>query len=362
MKMNTTAALILATRPTATINTTIDHVPDQERAPIIVANLMLGLAVTLTNGLVIFAYIIRKQVRTRISQFLINLAVADFFSGCIAIPLNTFYGRSRTMLENVSDSACIVILSCPTLLATMAVLSIVMVAVDRLISILHPFQYAEIVTPKRSGMIIALVWLYAILYSTAPGLFPGAMDSPVSVSCSGTYAYGSGYAYMLVFGIVIPAMVTVMTIYLIIYRIANRHVKELQKLFVARNPTPEQRKLNSNSKAAKTAFFITALFVISWVPFLMSLQVVVLAHLGIIQIHDQQLKAALQKSIAITATMAYIISAVNPVIYCLRDRVLKHHVKSILTCGRCKSANIGPNSGDLDGHSVDTVISVIPTQ
>ena len=347
--MNVSESISLTTEFTNPANRTLGF----HRQPFIVAfNLILGLFVASTNGMVILAYILRKGVRKRISQFLINLAVADFLSGCVGMPLNAFFGRDPLMMEkyDISAGACVVVLMCPILLSITAVLSIVMVAIDRLVSILRPFHYTNIVTRGRSLLAILTAWIFAFLYSLSPTIFARAMNEPVQLNCAGNYVYGSAYSYTFVFAIMLPAIVIVTVIYLIIYRVANRHFKELQKLVIISNPSPEQKKLTSNSKAAKTAFVITTLFVVSWVPFLTLIQLLTLWNVQSIDL-DENASSVILKCVPVTATMAYIISAVNPVIYCLRDPLLKFHVRKLLTCGRYTPATVSPMSCDLDGNS-----------
>lgn len=114
--------------------------------------------------LVIFRYC--GTVREKMNNtFVVSLAVADLMIGLTIIPLYICYGVAfePRWLVKLEGFLWIVTTSATTH-------SLSAVSIDRLISVIYPLRYHQIITRKRCTVSILLIWLGSVIFGS-PRLF-----------------------------------------------------------------------------------------------------------------------------------------------------------------------------------------------
>ncbi|CAH1789859.1 unnamed protein product [Owenia fusiformis] len=334
------------------------------RSAITACILMLAVFITFTNGMIICFYMLKPNVRKHVSVFILNLVVVDFQNGILAVPLAAF---RRELSASPNTYLCAFSSVWPPVLLLAVISSILLVAADRLISIIKPFQYNEIVTRPRKGIAITTVWVWSIMFGCAPligsrtpggiriSVFPGEI---VDAFCDEHYVYTQTYIlFYLSLGILAP-LIAIISIYIAMYRIAQRHIKAINAIQTASNDTEYEvkggkvNKIVNISKAAKTAFIMSTLFVLCWVPFMIVLQLLILARISDLSKYLDSSK--IEIGLGGAAFLAYLVSCVNPIIYSLRTPTLKQNLRLTFCwiCHRNKVESFSGKERDLEGSMV----------
>lgn len=147
-----------------------EPLPTRSTLSIWLCSLTVGLICLWTilgNIAVIYAIVNTRQLKDKVSSiFLINLSITDLSSAlfvmlsalfCIALDLH----RVNTIWCNFmcAMNYCLIIVS----MMTLAVIS-----VDRLLSVLFPFKYHDVVTSRRVMTVITFTWIQGLIFGVAP--------------------------------------------------------------------------------------------------------------------------------------------------------------------------------------------------
>ncbi|XP_071511035.1 beta-2 adrenergic receptor-like [Diadema antillarum] len=104
------------------------------------------------NGLVVYAVYRYHRLRTPTYLIIASLAVADFFTGLIGIPVYLYFSLSR---NTTCDPFVGSVLTAPLMVfSAVSFTLIIIISVDRYIAITRPLRYASIVTTKRVRSIL----------------------------------------------------------------------------------------------------------------------------------------------------------------------------------------------------------------
>ena len=127
--------------------------------PLIILLCIIGLLIIAVNGLVIFLIHKKKTLRTLTNMFLTSLALSDFMSGLVGIPLLVICLAGDII--NVCVSSTIFI----RFTAISSVCHVLLIAFDRYIFIVYSFNYHFLVTKRRAIVAIFAIWLLSLLAS-----------------------------------------------------------------------------------------------------------------------------------------------------------------------------------------------------
>ena len=312
----------------------------------------LGLGITVINGLILVAYIRRARVRDKIGTFIINLVTVDFLNGLVSAPINAWQAADPVAFDR-SPGLCVVGLCLPMMLSTSAIASVLLVGLDRLVAIVNPFRYHTIITTRRARLIILLVWLHSFLSSFSPTFIP-PIRSNSGHRCNGLFRYDSIWVFYYVIVIILLPIILTVGSYIAIYRIAKRHLAAIKKTTVELDDFDHSnqnlsRKLSKHSKAAKTTFIITVLFCVSWIPCILLIQIASFCGLG--ECYSPRLREQVNSVFPVVVCLIDVTSIANPLIYALREQVIKDEVKRLLTFGRWKDLNVSNGTSGMDNSA-----------
>ena len=263
------------------------------------------------NATIIFAIAKFSWLKHNMYVALQALAVADLLvSGHICLECVRQY--SRTLFPGISYP---VINYLQVLLILGASYHVVLVAIERFVAIMFPFQYTTYVTPKVIWVSSGFTYLFALLLSTPSFLMNFAHIMNVKLSRKGIYIAGS---FSIVFGYSLLALLLFILHGRVTY-IAKQQRRRVEAL------TDGQERKPGVDRATKMMIIVVGVYLLLWAPFTFSSTAAV-----ILLRHNDALEF-LQKYGLVLGTYN---SSVNFIIYTAFNRKLRMAFRKILNCGQ----------------------------
>ncbi|XP_071090462.1 5-hydroxytryptamine receptor 1F-like [Haliotis cracherodii] len=341
------------------------------------------------NSLVCIAVGIVKRLQTPSNLLIVSLATADLLVAILVMPLS-LYKEIRTKWR-LGESVCDMWTSLDVLLCTASILNLCMISVDRYFVITRPLQYAMKRTPKRMGIMIAVVWVASALISIPPIFGWKALRGPYECYISNELGYQI-YATLGAFYLPLTVMIVV---YYKIWRVSSRIAKAEQRsqignidrppefqvgrpsrdsgdshilpngsikdsnLLSSEDDTTKENLLKKNSikrrrftiksiipskqrmstskerKATKTLGIIMGCFTACWLPFF----ILAVVQAVCVKVYGPQFDKIPGWIVSVLMWLGYANSFLNPVIYARFNREFRTPFKEILCC-RCRGINV----------------------
>jgi len=127
---------------------------------------LICLIVTFGNLLVISAVRISSKLRGPTNTIIVSLAIADLLLGVLVLPLSAMYEVTDRWL--FGKHLCFIWLSVDVWTCTASILHLVAISMDRYIAVTHPVTYPNIMTSKRTKLLIASVWAISFIICFPP--------------------------------------------------------------------------------------------------------------------------------------------------------------------------------------------------
>ncbi|XP_078365622.1 beta-2 adrenergic receptor-like [Oculina patagonica] len=254
-----------------------------------------ALATIVGNGVVLWLIARNRSLRTICNLFLGSLAAADFLVGLVIDPV---YIPTRCLLFNTdtywqSYSTVVDYLWIHTTVAT--TFNLCCVTLDRHIAIFYPLRYQDIVTNRRCYVLIATVWFMSLLLPCLRLLLDATVLPTLWLS-------------LTIITVLIPMII------IIFCSIQNLKAAALQSKNITENTLQNQdavKRRKENFKATKTVSIVVGLFVVCWLPSLVT---------SLVQYFSKRLTWS-QVWTPVEA-LSFTSSVINPWVYCLRNAKL----------------------------------------
>ncbi|XP_077409664.1 cannabinoid receptor 1 [Vanacampus margaritifer] len=306
--------------------------PSQQLA-VAVMSLTLGTFTVLENLVVLCVILQSRTLRCRPSyHFIGSLAVADLLGSVIFV-----YSFLDFHVFHRKDSPNVFLFKLGGVTAsfTASVGSLFLTAIDRYISIHRPLAYRRIVTRTKAVIAFCVMWTISIVIAVLPLL--GWNCKRLKSVCSDIFPLiDENY---LLFWIGVTSVLVLFIIYAYIYILwkAHHHAVRMlsrtsQKSLVVysadgtkvQTARPEQARMDI--RLAKTLVLILAVLVVCWGP--------VLA----IMVYDLfwRMDDDIKTVFAFCSMLCLLNSTVNPVIYALRSKDLRHAFLG--SCHACRGS------------------------
>ena len=253
-------------------------------------------AVLILTGNSITVYIfwsIRKRLK-RTSYLLINLAVADALVG-IAIVLFLWEAIAEILERNV-NLGIVTTATMVDLIGTISsVLSMALISLERMLAILWPFRH-RLLNAWYYHVSIGFIWLVSAL-----NMFSNLHLDPDTTKVDNAYSIFTTTTY-------ISSVVIIIAAYAAIWISTRRD----------QIPSNPHRQMKQSRKLTETLFLVTALSVITCLPYAISI-----AFQNFLQ-HLYSFRAQ------ITIALQYANSFLNPVVYCFKMPEFKASLRKLL--------------------------------
>ncbi|XP_019616107.1 PREDICTED: 5-hydroxytryptamine receptor 4-like [Branchiostoma belcheri] len=215
---------------------------------------LIGLGLVLGNVFVVVVILRSAALRNYTGYLTVSLACADMLPGLLVIPFSVrpawtghwTYGQTLCMLT--------AFFSCVSALAS--TFSLVALAVNRYILIVHAMKYQSIIGTKLCVAMIGAAWILPVLsFSTKIFEHKRYHFLPNAAHCTFDFAGPIDLACGIAFVAVLVLVVSVL--HCKVYAVARRHLKNIYHY----NPHATE------DKGAKTTAAITFAFCLTWVPY-----------------------------------------------------------------------------------------------
>ena len=274
-----------------------------------VLNIFLSITAFLGNTLILVALCKRTSLHASSKLLFRNLATTDLCVGIIAEPLTVTYLIS-IMNErcNLCRYATVAIHATGYILCSVTLLTLTAISVDRLLALLLGLRYRKVLTLKRTYLTVTVVWV---------------------LSVAGTALYFWNYLITLWYGYIgiSLSLVTAGFSYTKIFLTLRHHQIQLQ--------THVHQGQPSQSSPLNIARYRKTVSIALWVQ--LTLVVCYLPH-GIVSalVTTQGLSPPLYLARLFTASLVYLNSSLNPILYCWMIRKVRQAVKDTIR-GLCSA-------------------------
>ena len=212
-----------------------------------------GLVAVIGNTVVLWLIARNHSLRIISNFFIASLAVADLSVGLV---INPVWATARCINYDEDSylktyGKAIDYLWIHTTVAT--TFNLCCISLDRYIAIIHPLRYQELLTNTRSYLIIASVWVLSFL-----------------LPCSRFFVRDDSIELWLSFTI-ITVLIPMIVIVFCSMRILKASATQSRRINVVTLQNQESvNRRKQNLKAAKTVSIVVGLFVVCWLPSLMT--------------------------------------------------------------------------------------------
>ncbi|ELT87495.1 hypothetical protein CAPTEDRAFT_198874 [Capitella teleta] len=270
---------------------------------------VLMLVVISGNAGLICVIACTQQLRSVTHAFIVSLALSDMLVGVVIIPINfaiptaMFHGYTTCMY-----AACFTVV-----VALSSIANIFAVSIDRYLAVAHPLRYRSLMTPRNASIAISTTWVVSIIL----GFLPLMGWRVTSSTCLRGETYHPGYV-LLIFacGCLLPAWGSAL-IYAKVFAIA----KETNQKITDTTAMATGWRMRSNRKTLKTIAILMLYFQLSWLPVFISM------------VTDAFVSPRLLPSWAhaLFGTLAFVNSALDPLIYGYRNRDIRRSAVKCVT-------------------------------
>lgn len=300
--------------------------PSQQLA-IAVLSLTLGTFTVLENFLVLCVILHSRSLRCRPSyHFISSLAVADLLGSVIFV-----YSFVDFHVFHRKDSPNVFLFKLGGVTAsfTASVGSLFLTAIDRYISIHRPLSYKRIVTRSKAVVAFCVMWTIAIVIAVLPLL--GWNCKILNSVCSDIFPLIDENYLLFWIGVTSVLLLFIVYAYMYILWKAHSHAVRMlqrgtQKSIIIHTSgdgkvqqitRPEQTRMDI--RLAKTLVLILVVLIICWGPLLA------------IMLYDVfgKMNKLVKTIFAFCSMLCLLNSTVNPIIYALRSKDLRHAFRSM---------------------------------
>ncbi|XP_054435495.1 probable G-protein coupled receptor 101 [Pteronotus mesoamericanus] len=184
--------------------------------------LLIFLTASLIGNVVLALALQRKSQLLQVTnRFIFNLLITDLLQVSLVAPW--VVATSVPFFWPLNSHFCTALVSLTHLFAFASVNTIVVVSVDRYLSIIHPLSYQAKMTPRRGYMLLYGTWIVAILQSTPPlyGWGQAAFDERNAL-CFMIWGASPTYTILSVVSFIIIPLVVMIACYSIVFGAAQR--------------------------------------------------------------------------------------------------------------------------------------------
>ena len=258
--------------------------------------------------------------------FILSLSWSDFLLGAVLIPC-----RLKELLdkpEDMLDQSAWCRFTAGLAIMTISVTSwnLVFISVDRFIHVFHPLRYEDILTRKRTLIVIGFLWSSVTLWSFLPffGLAPKLMYVPKKGTlCIWSVILYISYLRATMFLVVISVCIAII-IHVYIAVTACKQALRIHTETQFTNERNSQMIRTAQLKITKTAGILFGCFLICYTPWIFT---------GVYSTYRPVTGATYL--FVISVSLVYLNSALNCFVYGLRDEEIRTQIKKILKSYKC---------------------------
>ncbi|KFO26350.1 probable G-protein coupled receptor 101 [Fukomys damarensis] len=184
--------------------------------------LLIFLTISFIGNVVLALVLQRKpQLLQMTNRFIFNLLVTDLLQVALVAPW--VVATSVPLFWPLNSHFCTALVSLTHLFAFASVNTIVVVSIDRYLSIIHPLSYPSKMTQRRGYMLLYGTWIVAFLQSTPPlyGWGQAGFDERNAL-CSMIWGSSPTYTILSVVSFIVIPLIVMVACYSVVFGAARR--------------------------------------------------------------------------------------------------------------------------------------------
>lgn len=290
----------------------------------------LSVLIVITNVLVVVLFFKRRYLHTLANYPLFSLAVCDFITGFVNIPLLIISMHTLTWdvgSKQTRTYLSYLVLVLHALTSTSTVYHILVVIVEKYFAIVWPLKH-RLLTKKKMLIVLVAVWLVSFMIAFIPFSWINVIQKPI------------GRKFFLGYGILCLVIVFIVSYAIIVYalvvmfRTISGQAKQKECSLLRRNSRNCQITINRRRVCIIFAVMATV-FAVCWLPWFM------LTLLVNLQVHVANLESFMKWFVP----FRYLTSITNPLLYTFFKPDFRRAFKEVLVNKiPCKHAFLSPQS------------------
>ncbi|KAL9959967.1 hypothetical protein ACROYT_G033351 [Oculina patagonica] len=244
------------------VNTTLEH--SEPLYSEIAKLLPLSLAIVITNVLVVVLFFKRRYLRTLTNYPLLGLAVCDFITGFVNIPLFIISMHMLTWdvgSKQAKTYLSYLVLVLHALTSTLAVYHILVVIAEKYFAIVWPLKH-RLLTKKKMLIVLASVWLGSFMIAFIPFSWINVSQKPIGRK------FFLGYGIFCLVIVFFVSYVFIVYALVLMFRTISGHTKQKEPSLLRRNS--RNCRMTNNRRRVCIIFAVMAtVFAVCWLPWFM---------------------------------------------------------------------------------------------
>ena len=220
---------------------------------------VLASCIVATNVLVVLLFVRKDYLRTKTNCILVSLALSDFMTGFLSIPLYLLCsltngdGRTAVCLASAAFYRCIAVLT---------MTHILVVTLERYIAVIYPMRYYRIVTKRRVSIVIIIVWLFSVFFAVIQLTWLDLSSHNIK-KIGDKWKFDRPYQITgLVLCFTLPLFIMIFC-YTRMFLVIRRQVKNIRKQ-VEMVKDPRNQSIASDKRALVIFASMLGIFVVCW--------------------------------------------------------------------------------------------------
>ena len=276
-------------------------------------NVLLCIIASVGNAVILVALHKESSLHPPSKLLFRSLAAFDLCVGLVSEPLAVIYWISAVKkLWNVCYHALFSSFIASYALCSVSLFTLTAISVDRLLALSLGLRYRQIVTLKRTYVIVVTSWIVSSVCSTA---------------------YVKSYLFTIRYsqaGIAICLVTSIFSYTNIFINLRKHHIQVQDPVSQRRQPShTQQLNMARYRKAVSSALWLQLVLVLCYLPH--GVVTALSSHVG--------LTPSLALTRQFTVTLVYLNSSLNPILYCWKIREVRQAVKDIIKQLICSSTN-----------------------
>lgn len=235
--------------------------------------LIFFIPITIIGNLLVVAVVfastsLRKQTAY---LFLASLAVADTLVGAVSMPFNArVQWRGGSLCSG--GTACWMYLLGEIFLSICSVTHLLVIGIDRYLSLKYVYQYNTMVTRRRVGVAIAAIWGFSAFVASLV-TFKWEDPSTIAIKTSPNHVCAADntkyFTTVYITCFIVPLFIMIRT-YHYVYKTASRHIVQIVKMELT---DPNENKRSRDKKRKKRQYrtlrsivVVFVVYCICWYP------------------------------------------------------------------------------------------------
>ncbi|XP_006815525.1 G-protein coupled receptor 161-like [Saccoglossus kowalevskii] len=293
---------------------------------------LLATLFTIAGNLIAIIVIWRTKEFREVTRILMaNLAVTDLLVGVLILPCIIHTAATKSWI--FGNIWCQFTGFNNLLLCSVSAMSLTAVSYERYIAIVYSLRYIDLLTLKRSVIVVAVIWLSAAVGASVPFFGIGKykyFDN--RLTCGLDYKDNLVFTVtVIVFYFVLPVS-WMFYIYYHIFKTARRHARSVHALIISL-PGHNIGFSSKERKATSTIVIIIGVYLLTWTPATI---------VQIISLSASTISIPPEVD-TVTTCLLFLNSACNPWIYCGMNAVfrqgLRRQTRLLLQCIGWKCIN-----------------------